>query len=146
MDRTLSPDQVEQLVAAAEQARERAYAPYSRFRVGAALLCESGDIVRGANVENASFGLCICAERTAVSTAVVQGRRDFIGIAIMTGSSPPSTPCGMCRQVLAEFCRDLDVVLCNDKGERLRTTLKALFPNNFDARLLQDGADTEPTP
>lgn len=124
---------------AALRARERAWAPYSRFLVGAALLCEDGSIVEGCNVENVSYGLCLCAERTAVGTAVASGRRRFAAIAIATASSPPSPPCGMCRQVLAEFCPDLPIVCVNTAGERLRTTLREIFPGTFTAELLQSG-------
>jgi cytidine deaminase len=123
-------------------ARQRAYAPYSRFLVGAALLCDDGVVVDGCNVENASYGLCICAERTAVAAAVVGGRRRFRAIAIATAATPPATPCGMCRQVLAEFTPpddDLDILLINDAGARVRTTLRALFPGVFDGAQLRTG-------
>lgn len=129
----------DELVDAALRARGRAWAPYSRFLVGAALLCEDGTVVEGCNVENVSYGLCICAERTAVAAAVASGRRRFAAIAIATGSSPPSPPCGMCRQVLAEFCEDLPIVCVNPEGERSRTTLRAIFPGTFTAELLQSG-------
>jgi cytidine deaminase len=130
-------------------ARQRAYAPYSRFLVGAALLCDDGTVIDGCNVENASYGLCICAERTAVVTAVAQGRRAFQAIAIATASHPPAAPCGMCRQFLAEFLvpgRDLDILLVNDRGERTRTTLRAIFPGVFDHAQLISGQATEQKP
>ena len=133
---------VDALCTTALAASTRAYAPYSKFHVGAALLCDDGTVVTGCNVENASYGLCICAERTAVSAAVASGRRTFTAIAIATSSSPPSAPCGMCRQVLAEFLvagRDIDVHLVNDKGERASTTARALLPGNFDAEQLASG-------
>jgi cytidine deaminase len=123
-------------------ARLRAYAPYSRFLVGAALLCDDGEVVEGCNVENASYGLCICAERTAVAAAVAGGRRNFRAIAIATASTTPATPCGMCRQVLAEFTPpdgDIEILLVNDAGARVRTTLRALFPGIFDMAQLQSG-------
>lgn len=121
------------------QAREKAWAPYSRFLVGAALLCDDGTVVPGCNVENASYGLCVCAERTAVCAAVASGRRRFVGIAVATGSSPPSPPCGMCRQVLAEFCEDLPIVCVNPDGERVRTSLTKIFPGTFTSALLASG-------
>src|SRR5690606_12887090 len=96
------------LIAQATSAQQRAYAPYSRFHVGAALVCDDGTVVEGCNVENASYGLCICAERTAVAAAVAGGRRHFPTIAIVTSASPPASPCGMCRQVLAEFLTGAD--------------------------------------
>jgi cytidine deaminase len=130
------------LASRALAARQRAYAPYSRFLVGAALLCEDGVVVDGCNVENASYGLCICAERTAVAAAVAGGHRRFRAIAIATASTPPASPCGMCRQVLAEFTPadgDIEILLVNDAGARVRTTLRALFPGIFDMAQLQSG-------
>lgn len=133
------------LVEVALAARRRAHAPYSGFDVGAALLCEDGTIIEGCNVENASYGLCICAERTAISTAVAQGRKKFRAIAISTSSSPPSPPCGMCRQVMAEFCDDLPIVCVNPDGERVRTTLKKIFPGTFTPALLRSGQRSQKT-
>jgi cytidine deaminase len=133
---------IDALCQAALQAATRAYAPYSRFQVGAALLCEDGRVVEGCNVENASYGLCICAERTAIAAAVAQGRRRFPAIAVATSSSPPSSPCGMCRQVLVEFLapgQDTDVVLVNAAGERITTTARALLPGGFDKSQLASG-------
>ncbi|MCC7071787.1 MAG: cytidine deaminase [Deltaproteobacteria bacterium] len=127
------------LVAIALRARERAYAPYSRFLVGAALRCGDGSVIEGCNVENASYGLCVCAERNAVGSAVAAGRRDFDAIVIATSSEPPSPPCGMCRQVLAEHAADLAIVLVNTKGDRVRTTLKKLFPGTFTSAQLRSG-------
>src|SRR5919106_1347976 len=95
-----SAEQLDALVGAAREARERAYAPYSRFNVGAALLAEDDRVVTGANVENASYGLSMCAERTAVHTAASQGLRSFRAIAVVSGNDRPTWPCGACRQVL----------------------------------------------
>ncbi len=134
------------LVEEALRARDKAYAPYSRFRVGAGLLCEDGTVIPGCNVENASYGLCVCAERSAVSTAVTSGRRAFRAIAIATASTPPSPPCGMCRQVLAEFAPGLEIVLVNPAGARVRTTLKKLFPGSFTPALLDSGRRRRPGP
>lgn len=102
----------EQLVAMARAARQRAYAPYSQFLVGAALRTDQGDIVCGGNVENSSYGLTVCAERAAVFTAVASGARKFECLAIASESGV--TPCGACRQVLAEFCDDLRILLVDD--------------------------------
>ena len=137
------PDVFTDLIPRALAARARAYAPYSRFHVGASLRCADGTVVDGCNVENASYGLCICAERTAVAAAVAAGHRHFTAIAIATASSPPAAPCGMCRQVLAEFLTgpddDLPIALVNDRGERHDTTLRVLFPGIFDLSQLQSG-------
>jgi cytidine deaminase len=125
---------VSELVAAARAARDRAYAPYSGFRVGAALLTEQGDVVTGANVENASYGLSICAERAAVVAAIAAGYRRFEAIAIAGNGPDPVTPCGACRQVLREFPRGVDLaVLCaGESGEHLlTTTLGTLLPDSF---------------
>ena len=125
---------VSELVAAARAARDRAYAPYSGFRVGAALLTEQGDVVTGANVENASYGLGICAERAAVVAAIAAGYRRFEAIAIAGTGPDPVTPCGACRQVLREFPRGVDLaVLCaGEEGEHLlTTTLGTLLPDSF---------------
>ncbi|MDP2344704.1 MAG: cytidine deaminase [Deltaproteobacteria bacterium] len=130
------------LISRALAMRARAYAPYSRFTVGCALLCEDGDVVEGCNVENASYGLCICAERTAVVAAVAAGKRRFTRVAVATGSSPPAAPCGMCRQFLVEFLdadKDMDVLLVNDRGEKTATTLRAIFPGVFDKAQLMSG-------
>lgn len=121
--------------------REHAYAPYSNFRVGACLLTKSGKRFVGCNVENASYGLCCCAERSAVSAAVAAGEREFVGIVVVTASSPPSSPCGMCRQVLVEFNPQLPALLVNPQGEEARVTMAELFPAVFDHDLLKTGQD-----
>ena len=123
-----------ELVAAARAARERAYAPYSGFRVGAALLTEQGDVVTAVNVENASYGLAICAERSAVVAAVAAGSRSFVAVAVAGNGPDPVTPCGACRQVLREFPRgvDLEVLCAGEAGEKLlTTTLGSLLPDSF---------------
>jgi cytidine deaminase len=121
----------DRLCKAALSSRRAAYAPYSRFKVGAALLTEEDTVVPGCNVENASFGLCICAERNAITTAVALGQDRFQGMAVATTSSPPAPPCGMCLQFMAEFCLDLDLLLVNDKGEQRRTKLSRLMKQPF---------------
>lgn len=120
------------LVEAATRARERAYAPYSRFQVGAALLTDDGEVIGGCNVENRSFGLCICAERTAVTRAVVKGRRTFRAIAVVTDTSPPALPCGMCRETLREFAPGpLPILVANLDGEQKLHDLDELHPSPF---------------
>lgn len=120
------------------RARQRAYAPYSRFKVGAVLIGESGRTYLGCNVENSSYGLCLCAERSAIARAVGDGEKRFKGVVIATQSEPPSPPCGMCRQSLAEFASDLPVILVNHKGERVDTTLAELLPLSFTRIYLDD--------
>ena len=127
----IPPQTWDRLAEEALAARLRAYAPYSRFKVGAALLTEGGEVFRGCNVENASYGLCLCAERSAVAAAVSAGHLAFQAMAIATSASPPSPPCGMCRQVLSELCVDLPLLLCNTLGERRRARLSRLLPGAF---------------
>ncbi len=120
--------EIDTLIQQARQVRERAYAPYSKFAVGAALVTKSGKVFTGCNVENLSFGLTICAERNAVAAAVAAGEREFAAIAITADSKTPVTPCGACRQVLSEFCPDLDVCSVNLEGERFTAKLSELLP------------------
>ncbi len=121
------------LVQAARAARRRAHAPYSGFRVGAAVRA-GGRVFEGANVENASYGLTICAERAAVVAAVLSGRRDLQAVAIASATSPPTPPCGMCLQTLAEFAGPtLPVTLAGARGARVETTLGELLPRAFGA-------------
>lgn len=119
------------LYAAALDARERAYAPYSRYRVGAALLGDDGRIFAGANVENASYGLCHCAERNALGTAVVAGTCRFVALVVVTASTPPAMPCGMCRQVLAEFPPSYPVRAYSLDGTFQETSVAELLPHAF---------------
>jgi len=119
----------------AQAARAQAYAPYSQFAVGAALLGRSGRVFTGCNVENLSFGLTICAERNAVFAAVAAGERDFTQIAIVADSKTPVTPCGACRQVLAEFCPELEICCANLAGERFEAKLSELLPRSREGIL-----------
>ncbi len=112
----------------ARQARESAYAPYSRFAVGAALLAKSGRVFTGCNVENLSFGLTSCAERNAIFAAVAAGEREFDAVAIVADSKSPVSPCGACRQVLAEFAPGLLICSANLQGERFEASLRELLP------------------
>lgn len=131
----LTLETIGRLIAAAATAREDAYAPYSGFRVGAALMLSDGRLVAGCNVENASYGLSVCAERNAVAAAVAGGSTSFAALAVVTDSSPPSTPCGACRQVLSEF-GDMPVILANTANERKLTSVAELLPNAFDGDAL----------
>lgn len=119
------------LVEAARQARARAYAPYSQYQVGAALLGGDGRIYAAGNVENGIPALSICAERNAVARAVGEGVKTFHALAVVTGSSPPAKPCGLCRQTLVEFVDDLPIVVVNEEGERQETSLAEIFPEPF---------------
>ncbi len=121
-----------ELLAAARTAMKGAYAPYSRFRVGAALLTRSGKVYTGFNIENVSYGLSMCAERTAVYRALLEGEKDFRALAIATDADSPVSPCGACRQVLVEFVAgDLPVYVAGRKGRPRRYTLKQLLPAAF---------------
>lgn len=124
------------LVAAARAARERAFAPYSKFKVGAALETDDGLVITGCNVENSTYGLTVCAERVAVLKAVSDGHRAFRRIAVVADTQDPTPPCGPCRQILWEFCGDIEVILANLTVEKGRHRLKDLLPLPFDARLL----------
>ena len=119
------------LKAAALDVQARACVPYSKYRVGAALLTESGEIIAGCNVENATFGATSCAERSAVFSAVAQGHREFRAVAVATNGEDPGTPCGICRQVLAEFGRDLEVLCFTPEGAEARYRLSELLPHAF---------------
>ncbi len=121
----------EPLLRAAEEARWRSYSPYSRYAVGAALLMEDGSIQAAANVENSIPALSICAERNAVSRAVNAGLTRPQALVVVTESSPPARPCGLCRQTLAEFADDLPILVVNPAGEREETTLGELLPAAF---------------
>jgi cytidine deaminase len=120
------------LLAEAQRAREHAYVPYSRFPVGAALLTDDGVVFRGCNVENASYGLTNCAERTALFKAISEGKRRFVALAVIADTSGPVAPCGACRQVMAELCPpDMKVYLANLKGDLKETTVEELLPDSF---------------
>ncbi len=128
---------IERVIEAASLARARAYAPYSRYKVGAALETASGKVFAGCNVENASYGACLCAERNAVAQMVAAGESHPVACAVVTGGRSPGAPCGICRQVLSEFAEDLPVALVAE-GPRGRvrrdTTLASLLPLAFHLR------------
>jgi cytidine deaminase len=124
------------LVAAARAARERALAPYSGFKVGAALITRSGRVFGGCNVENASYGLTVCAERVALLKALSEGEREFTMIAVVADTQSPTPPCGPCRQLLWEYCGDIPVVMANLTAVTGQHQLRELLPLPFDGRLL----------
>jgi len=125
-----------QLLEAALAARQNAQATFSRFKVGAALETVDGHIITGCNVENATYGLSICAERVAMLKAISEGYRCFCRLAVVADTHEPTTPCGACRQILWEFGGDLEIIVGNLQGEMARYQLKHLLPHPFDARLL----------
>jgi cytidine deaminase len=124
------------LVAAARAARDHAVAPYSGFRVGAALLTADGVIYGGCNVENATYGLTVCAERVALLKALSEGARQFVAVAVVADTDAPTPPCGACRQLLWEYCGDIPVTMANLTRVSAVHQLGALLPLPFDGRLL----------
>jgi cytidine deaminase len=127
-----------QLLSAARAARENAHAPYSNFRVGAALRAKSGKIYTGCNVENSTYGLTVCAERVAIFKAVSEGEpvHGFDSIAVITDTDQLTPPCGACRQIIWEFCGDVPVIIGNLKGKSETHQMSALFPKPFDSSFL----------
>ena len=124
------------LIAIAKQARENAHAPFSNFRVGAALRAKSGRVYSGCNVENASYGLTCCAERVAIFKAISEGEHGFDAMAVVTDTDTLTPPCGACRQIIWEFCGDVPVVLANLKGKIEHESSGRLLPRPFDSSML----------
>lgn len=127
----LQESEIAKLIETALQYRDRAYAPYSHYRVGAALLAEDGTIYGGCNVENASYGLTICAERNAIASAVAAGQRKLRAIAIASSDENPATPCGACRQFMVEFNPNMIVILAGSEETRRVYSAKDLLPESF---------------
>ena len=134
----LDPQLEAALVRAARDAQTRAVAPYSHFSVGAALLIQGGEIISGCNIENATYGLTMCAERVALYKALSEGYGVFTRVAVVADTADPTPPCGSCRQLLWEYCGDIEVVLANLTTVTRRMSLSELLPLPFDARLLGD--------
>jgi cytidine deaminase len=123
---------IEQLIEEAKKARDKAYVPYSKFGVGAALLTTDGKVYHGCNIENAAYSMCNCAERTALFKAYSEGDRNFQLLAVVADTERPCSPCGACRQVISELCpRDMKVVLTNLKGDIQEITVEELLPGAF---------------
>ncbi|ABO67771.1 MULTISPECIES: cytidine deaminase [Geobacillus] len=125
---------IEQLIVEAKKARELAYVPYSKFKVGAALLTKGGSVYRGCNIENAAYSMCNCAERTALFKAYSEGETEFAALAVIADTPRPVPPCGACRQVIAELCPgDMKVILANLSGDIKIVTVNELLPEAFAA-------------
>ena len=133
----IADDLLHKLIDAAKAASRNAYCPYSTFRVGAAVLGRSGKIFAGCNVENASYGLTICAERAAVSRAVAEGEQSIDAVAIHTATATPTTPCGACRQVLNEFGPSMECICVCDGRDVIRVALRNLLPSAFGPKNLE---------
>ena len=125
------------LVEAARQVRENAYAPFSEFKVGAALETDDGEIIRGSNVESASYGLTVCAERVAVWNAISQGKRKIVKIAVVADTEELTPPCGVCRQIIWEFGGNIPVIFANLDGKVETVQMKDLLPRAFDTKFLK---------
>jgi cytidine deaminase len=132
----MTPAQRRRLLAAARRAARAAYAPYSKFRVGAAILAGSGKVFTGGNVENASYGLTCCAERTAIFQAVAAGEREIVAVAVHTPTTSPTPPCGACRQVINEFGPRAAILCTCSARARIETTLDRLLPSAFGPKNL----------
>ena len=126
----------DRLVTAARAAREHAVCDYSGFKVGAALETDAGEIIAGCNIENATYGLTVCAERVAIFKALSEGKRTFTRIAVVADTDEPTPPCGACRQIIWEFCGDIPVTLANITDVKATLQMKELLPLPFDKRLL----------
>jgi cytidine deaminase len=123
---------IEKLIEEAKKAREKAYIPYSKFGVGAALLTTDGKVYHGCNIENAAYSMCNCGERTALFSAYAQGDRNFQAMVVVADTDRPCSPCGACRQVISELCpKDMKMVLTNLKGDILELTVEELLPGAF---------------
>ena len=127
----------EELIAEAEKARQNAYAPYSNFKVGAAVETDNGDIYIGCNVESASYGLTVCAERVAIWKGISRGVTKFGRIAVVVDTEEPTPPCGTCRQIIWEFCGDVPVILANLHGKKEVVMMSDLLPRAFDSKFLK---------
>jgi cytidine deaminase len=130
-------EQENELIEAATEVRTRAFAPYSNFKVGAAVRTKTGKIYTGCNVESASYGLTVCAERVAIWKAVSEGEREFTEIAVVADTEKLTPPCGACRQVIWEFCQDIPVTFANLQGDVETVRMSELLPKAFDTKFLK---------
>lgn len=136
---TLTTEKINELVETARDVMTRAYAPYSKFKVGAALLGADGRIFSGCNVENAAYSLTNCAERTAIFKAVSEGCKDFLAVAVIADTEEYCSPCGACRQVIAEFGSDIKVIQADNRGKYIIKSINELLPGSFSAESLERG-------
>ena len=136
----MSEQEAEKIVAAARRARELSVAPFSNFHVGAAVETEEGKIYIGCNIESASYGLTVCAERVAIWKALSEGERRFLRLAIVADTETLTPPCGTCRQIIWEFCRDATVILANLRGLTETMHVRDLLPRAFDVRFLKEAS------
>jgi cytidine deaminase len=136
----LSEESLQELIETAKTARLRSIAPFSNFLVGAAIKTEGGKVYTGCNVESASYGLTVCAERVAIWKALSEGERQFTELAIVADTASLTPPCGTCRQIIWEFCKNATIVLANLRGESQTVSIRELLPRAFDARFLGGAA------
>ena len=134
----MSTEEIQRLVEAARGARDCSLSPFSNFCVGAAVETEEGKVYTGCNIESASFGLTVCAERVAIWKALSEGERRFRRLAVVVDTDPLTPPCGTCRQIIWEFCRDVTVILANPRGKVEVVETSELLPRAFDARFLTE--------
>lgn len=127
----------DKLIKAAIKARENAHAPFSNFKVGATLMTKKGKVFTGCNIENATYGLTICAERTAIFKAISEGEKEFAAIAVVADTEQLTPPCGACRQIIWELCGDIPVIFANLKGESETVAMSELLPRAFDTKFLK---------
>ena len=133
----MNDKQIEELIESATQVREMAYAPFSKFRVGAAVRTKNGKIYTGCNVESASYGLTVCAERIAIWKAVSEGEREFVRVSVVADTEELTPPCGVCRQIIWEFCGDIPVTFANLKDKVETVQMSELLPRAFDTKFLK---------
>jgi cytidine deaminase len=134
----IETEEAQALIGAARAARERSVTPFSNFRVGAAVETEDGRIYTGCNIESASYGLTVCAERVAIWKALSEGERRFKRLAVVADTDELTPPCGTCRQIIWEFCRDAVIIFANLRGEAERFRMTELLPRAFDVRFLKE--------
>ncbi len=130
-------EQSKELIESAGQAREKAFAPFSKFKVGAAVRTKGGKVFTGCNIESASYGLTVCAERVAIWKAVSEGEKEFTNVAVVADTEELTPPCGACRQIIWEFCGDVPVTFANLKGNVETVRMKELLPRAFDTKFLK---------